>query len=82
MRDEPVSGATATLVIELAEAGSREDVEAVVSDHGGSVKRDLQVADLAVELPEVAVASLCELPDIERIETTGTLSQAPPGAEE
>lgn len=82
MRRDPVAGETVTLVIEVSEEGSPAAIVETVADHGGSVERQLQFADLAVRVPETAVASVCELPGIERIETTNTLSQTPPGAEE
>jgi hypothetical protein len=82
MRDDPIAGETATLVVELSEPHRREAVEALVAEHDGSVRGELRFADLAVSVPEPAVASLCDLPGIERIETTDTLSQVPTGVEE
>lgn len=82
MRRDPIAGETATLVITLSEEGTPQTITETVADHDGSVERELQFADLAVQVPETAVASVCELPGIERIETTNTLLQTPPGAEE
>ena len=82
MRDDPIAGETVTLVIEVSTDDSRDAVEQVVDDVGGSVERELQFADFAVRVPETAVERMCDLPGIERIETGETLSQAPFGVEE
>lgn len=77
MRDDPIAGETVTLVIELSEEGSTDDIRRVVVDAGGSVERELAFADLAVSVPEKAVATLCDQPGIARIETDETISRSP-----
>lgn len=86
MREEPFEGESVTLVVEFDADGdtqaTREAIEALADEHGGAIECDLRFADLAVSLPETAVADLCALDGLARIETDRTLSLSPPGVEE
>lgn len=86
MREDPFEDESVTLVVEFdAEADSertREAIEALAEEHGGEIERDLRFADLAVSLPETAVADLCAVDGLARVETDRTLSLSPPGVEE
>lgn len=73
MRDDPLPDESVTLVVELADESAREPFLDAVAAYDGTVDRDLQFADLAVRVPESAVADLCEIEGIERIETGNTL---------
>lgn len=75
IREEPVAGESVGLVVELAEAdpeGFASRVEAL----GGEVERELPFRSYLVRIPETAVAALCDLPGLERVETANTLSIA------
>lgn len=83
MCDDPLEDETVTLVVEFADGNdARTAVESAIAERGGGVDRELRFADLEVTVPEAAVADLCDLDGIARVETTDTLSQTPSGAEE
>lgn len=77
MRDDPLPDEHVTLVIAFEEDGDRQAVADVVAEHDGDIERELQFADWAVRVPETAVAELCEVAGIERIETDNTLRLGP-----
>lgn len=81
MRDDPISGERVTLVIELGD-GDTSELEEIVDTYKGTIDHDLQFADVAVTVPEEAVADLCDHEGIARIETGDTLEQTPSGVEE
>jgi hypothetical protein len=56
-----------------AAATDPEAFESAVVDLGGEVVADLQFSAAHVRLPETAVADLCDLGGIDRIETAATL---------
>ncbi|MGM0592700.1 MAG: hypothetical protein ACQETI_13955 [Halobacteriota archaeon] len=74
VRDDPTPGKTASLVVELDDGASIERLEAAVSNLGGTVE-PLRFSS-RVELPEPAVADLCEVSGVVRIETTDVLGLA------
>ncbi|WP_224268236.1 hypothetical protein [Haloprofundus salinisoli] len=74
MRDDPIDGEEVTLVVELGDGADRDALESTVRTGGGAVERDLQFRAVLVRVPESAVASLCELDGLARIETGETLS--------
>ncbi|WP_224448942.1 hypothetical protein [Haloprofundus salilacus] len=74
MRDDPIDGEETTLVVELGDDADREALEARVREADGTVERDLQFQAVLVTVPESAVASLCDLDGLTRIETGETLS--------
>lgn len=87
IRDDPMADESVELVVTLADevddadesaAGTtgREAFDSAVVDLGGEVVADLQFSAVRVRLPERAVADLCALDGIDRIETTATLSLA------
>lgn len=81
MRDDPIQGEQTVLLIEFADSNAAA-VEEIVEEYDGELDRNMQFVDVAAAVPEEAVASLCELDGIERIETGDTLEQTPSGAEE
>jgi hypothetical protein len=82
IRDDPMADESVALVVTLADdpardesadSTDRETLEATVAALGGEVVADLQFSAVHVRLPEPAVADLCALDGIERIETAETL---------
>lgn len=85
IRDDPMAGESVDLVVTLGDdaadasdsvseaTGDPEAFGASVSALGGAVVADLQFSAVHVRLPEPAVADLCALDGIERIETAETL---------
>jgi hypothetical protein len=81
IRDDPTAGESVDLVVTLAEGDGEVDESAVapaaladaLDDLGGTVVADLRFSAVHVRLPETAVADLCELDGVERIETAETL---------
>lgn len=84
IRDDPMADESVDLVVTLADdaddpeeseaaATDPEVFESAVVDLGGEVVADLQFSAAHVRLPETAVADLCDLGGIDRIETAATL---------
>lgn len=73
--DHPEESEAATTDPEESEAAATdpEVFESAVVDLGGEVVADLQFSAVHVRLPETAVADLCHLGGIDRIETAATL---------
>jgi hypothetical protein len=86
MCEDPIADEFVTLVVAFADDAdaetARETVESLAAERGGAVDRDLRFADLAVSLPEAAVADLCAVDGLARVETDATLDLSPSGAEE
>jgi hypothetical protein len=68
---DPLPDAEAALVVELDDEAD-VDVRSVVADLGGDVER-LRFS-WRVRLPETAVADLCSVDGLARVETADTLS--------
>ena len=75
MREDPLEGETAALVVELDDA-ERSDVEAALDGVNGAVERELQLGSLLVSMPEPNVDAFCETDGLARVETAGTLGLA------
>ncbi|MDS0294370.1 hypothetical protein [Halogeometricum luteum] len=75
MREDPLEGETAALVVEL-DGAERSDFEAALDDVDGTVERELQLGSLLVSVPEPNVDALCETDGLTRVETAGTLGLA------
>jgi hypothetical protein len=75
MREDPLEGETAALVVELDDA-ERSDVEAAFDAVNGAVERELQLGSLLVSVPESNVDAFCETDGLARVETAGTLGLA------
>lgn len=72
LREDPVPGESATLVVELGERdadGFREAVAAL----GGEVTADLQFDSYRVVLPQEAVDDLCSLDGLALVETANAV---------
>lgn len=76
MREDPLPDEDVTLVVEFEDDADREAFADVVEDADGEIERDLRFADVAVRVPETAVADLCAVDGVERIETDNTLELA------
>lgn len=76
IRDDPRDGETVSLVVELDEAAP-ETFLSTVETLSGSLTRELRFDSYLIELPQPAVAELCTLDGLTRIETANTLSTAP-----
>lgn len=79
IRDDPTPGEDVSLLLGFDEVDGEppvEAVEAVVTDAGGTVDRQLEFATVEVTVPEPAVPALCELDGLSRVETSGTLGLA------
>lgn len=74
MRDDPNEG-TVSLVVELGADAGTDRLRDVVADAGGDVDRDLGFDCWQVSVPEAAVATLCDLDGVVRIETAATLER-------
>lgn len=77
IRDDPHPDEEVGLVVELAEDATDaalDDLRDAVADAGGCVDRDLGFDAHRVVVPEVAVADLCALDGVARIETDATIS--------
>lgn len=72
IRDDPVPGESIDLVVTRDGEASAALGDAI-SALGGTVVADLQFDALHVQVPQTAVADLCGLDGIERIETAETL---------
>lgn len=72
MRDDPGDGEVA-LVVELETAEAKNALRDVVDDAGGAVEEDLGFDCFQIRVPERAIAALCEIEDVVRLETTATL---------
>ncbi len=68
MRDDPIPGETATLVVELGDRDA-EDFRGAVGDLGGTVEAELPFDSYRVALPEEAVSALCDLNGLAVVET-------------
>jgi hypothetical protein len=79
IRDDPMAEESVDLVVTLADdaAGAATDDETAFDNRieavGGEVVAELQFSAVHVRLPETAVADLCALDGIDRIETAETL---------
>lgn len=83
MRDDPLSDEEASLVVEPDESMTADDLRAAVADVGGTVDAELEFDCYLVRLPETAVADLCAVEGLDRVETADTISLGvEPGAEE
>ena len=72
--DDPLSGESATLVVELVDDADPESLTRVVSNLGGTVESTNRFSH-TVSLPQTAVADLCARGDLfARVETANTLS--------
>lgn len=77
MRDDPDEG-TVSLVIELDADDGDDRVDRLreaVADTEGDVDRDLGFDCWQVTVPETAVAALCDVDGVVRIETAATLER-------
>ena len=74
IRDDPVVDESASLVVELAADEHYDELVATVTDLDGSVDRDLGFSSHLVTLPQTAVADLCTLDFLDRVETADTIS--------
>ncbi|WP_327052559.1 hypothetical protein [Halomicrococcus gelatinilyticus] len=72
IRDDPTPGESATLLLRLGDADP-DAVRATVDECGGAVTADLAFETLRVDVPEEAVASLCELDGLDAVETDAPL---------
>lgn len=70
MRDDPHPAETVELLVRPVEGTAPGALEEVLSDVGADVLGRTRFDALRVELPETAVADLCELEGIEAVETT------------
>ncbi|MFC5366985.1 hypothetical protein [Salinirubrum litoreum] len=74
IRDDPMAEESVDLVVTLeADTELSETFDDEVTAIGGEVVADLQFSAVHVRLPETAVADLCALDGIDRIETAETL---------
>jgi len=71
-RRDPAPDVVADLVVE-PEAGAADAVASAVRDLDGVVRDRLASGALRVDLPEPAIAALCERSDLVRVETANTL---------
>ncbi|WP_049970256.1 hypothetical protein [Haladaptatus cibarius] len=71
MRDDP-RDESVTLVLRLGDADP-EGVESRVEALGGEVDAELAFESLRVVVPQESVADLCEIDDLDAIETAATL---------
>ena len=66
-RDDPTEGATVDLVARV-EADALATAEQWVRDHDGEILDSLDHGMVELELPEVHVAALCDLPYLRSVE--------------
>lgn len=74
IREDPVTGESIPLVVELDDDDRLDKLAATVTDLDGSVERNLGFSAHLVTIPEPAVDDLCDLDSVVRIETAETLS--------
>jgi len=74
VRDDPVAGEPIDLLVRVAEDADVEAVAAALRELGGEDVEDRGLGALTVTVPQPAVADVCELEDLESVETTGTLA--------
>ncbi|XVH32308.1 hypothetical protein ACNS7O_03750 [Haloferacaceae archaeon DSL9] len=73
VRDDPIAGESIALVVELEDL-SAGALATRIDELDGSVDRELPFDSWRVELPQPAVAALCETDGLARIETANTIS--------
>ena len=69
MRDDPVAGERASLVVELDPEADATAFAAAVERLGGTVAAELRFDSYRIELPEESVADLCAVDDLAVVET-------------
>lgn len=70
MRDDPHPDATVTLLVRPADGTDPADLEAAIADAGATVRGRTRFGAVEAELPETAVADVCDVDGVEAIETT------------
>jgi hypothetical protein len=80
MRDDPMDGEEAALVVEVdPDALDAEGLAAAADAAGGTVEESLQFDSYRVRLPETAVADFCETTGLAVVETANVTSPGDAG---
>ncbi|QLH84679.1 hypothetical protein [Halosimplex pelagicum] len=81
IRDGPVEGESVTLLLEVADDATTDEVAAAAEAAGGTVEAELQFRTLKATVPHERVGAVCEVDGVAHIETGNTLGIDPDGAE-
>jgi len=82
IRDDPVSDEFVTLAVTVAGEEGERAVREAVAHAGGDVTAERQFGTLEIDVPQPAVADLCDCRGIEAIETTAAIGIEPGDAGE
>lgn len=82
IREDPIEGEPVTLLLEVGDDASVEDVAAGVREAGASVDEELQFRTLKVTVAQERVDAVCAVAGIDHVETANTLTLDADGAGE
>lgn len=82
VREEPVPGEDARLLLRVADGGDPERVAEAAREAGGEVLADRGFGTLEVEVDHQDVDGICEIDGLDAVETVGTLEMDLDGAGE
>jgi len=80
IRDDPVPGESVTLLLEVADDATVDDVAAAAEAAGATVEEELQFRTLKTTVAHERVEAVCAVEGIDHVETGNTLGIDPEGA--
>jgi len=81
IRDDPVEGESVTLLLEVADDATTDEVAAAVEAAGGTVEEELRFRTLRATVAHERVGAVCEVGGVDHVETGNTLGLDPDEAE-
>lgn len=81
IRDDPVEGESVTLLLEVADEATVDDVAAAAEAAGATVEAELRFRTLETTVAHEQVGAVCEVDGIDHVETGNALGIDPDGAE-
>lgn len=82
IRDDPIEGEPVTLLLEVDDDASMDEVAAAAETAGATFEAELEFRTLKVTVPQERVGEVCDVDGIAMIETAKTLELDPGGAGE
>lgn len=82
IREDPIDGETAALVLEPDDDTDPEAVAEAAENAGATVERELQFGDLEVTAPQEQVEALCAIDGLAAVQTADAIGIHPDEAEE
>ena len=82
IRDDPVEGEPVTLLLEVEDDASIDEVASTAETAGATFEEELEFRTLKVTVPQEGVGAVCDVDGIAMIETGNTLQLDPEGAGE